>query len=573
MAKHHLGNATSLPNIDAKYSKVRTIGIGAFGKAWLAKQQSTNKEFCMKEMSIDNEQAMMEARSEAQVHAHLKHPFIIQFEEVVKTPTMVYIVMEYADQGDLATLLDERSASKRHLPEEQLMVWMTQILQALAYIHRRGMIHRDVKSANIFLMRSGVVKLGDMGCARVLEDNASRIDMRTCASPCGTPLYQAPEQTKGTAYTQKVDIWALGCVLYEACTLKPTFEARDIRELAHKIRNGMFQKRLPNVYTPQLRSLVLELLTIDDYLRPSARALLKETYFKDFVHKRLSTTSGKVEDIDTSKTATTASASPQASPSGSRHPSARPNIAPGNASRQSSAVSHAATSARSPARTAIASPTRTSPRSTTHSPSRTSPFGSPVGSRYASATSASKRWSMDMPINTTNEASSRLAKRRGSNSSMPMQALAQQHSVHQQQAANNVLSRLKEVHTMHSQTSQDKRNQPTSSTMHPPAFAASMPVRGRPANPRNPIPNLPTYTDDAQGPVLDRLGRVVPARSLARDDRRAASARQSQPSGPSGMNTAAAWNVPTGISLKPQNYQRGMPSSSLFQSNLQAFRE
>ena len=125
---------------------------------------------------------------------------------------MVYLVMEFADQGDLATLLNERSMTKRYLPEDQLMVWMTQITQALAYIHRRGMIHRsvvdkavpgivclfvphpsnfsDVKSANIFLMRSGVVKLGDMGCARVLDDNAARIDQRTCASPCGTPLYQ-----------------------------------------------------------------------------------------------------------------------------------------------------------------------------------------------------------------------------------------------------------------------------------------------------------------------------------------------------------------------------------------------
>ncbi|EGD81423.1 NEK protein kinase [Salpingoeca rosetta] len=261
--------------MESKYEKQRVLGHGTFGRVWLVKGRQDHKLYCMKEMDVAAPGADTDARTEAQVHAGLRHPHIISYEEVSRRFNYVYLVMEYAAQGDLASLLTTRSRTRRPLTEENVLVWTNHILQALAYMHRRGMVHRDVKSANIFIMDSGIAKLGDMGCSKVLEQNATRIEQRTCSTPCGTPMYQSPEQCDGTPYTQKVDIWALGCVVYEMCALRPTFDARNIHELGRKIKGAAYNRKLPAVYSQDVRSLIDTMLTIDVYRRPAARDLVR----------------------------------------------------------------------------------------------------------------------------------------------------------------------------------------------------------------------------------------------------------------------------------------------------------
>ena len=132
------------------------------------------------------------------------------------SPKCVCIVMEFADDGDLSELIGRRKACNQPLEEDLVLRYLVQVTQALIYIHSRGILHRDVKTANVFLNKSGIIKLGDFGIARILEDRGeASISARTCRTPVGTPLYMSPELCLGERYGPKSDIWALGCVLYE----------------------------------------------------------------------------------------------------------------------------------------------------------------------------------------------------------------------------------------------------------------------------------------------------------------------------------------------------------------------
>jgi NIMA (never in mitosis gene a)-related kinase len=123
--------------------------------------------------------------------------------------------MEFADDGDMSEKIGRRRVTNSLLDEEFILRNLVQVAQALFYLHSRGILHRDIKTANLFLNKSGVLKLGDFGIARILEDNADRVSARTCRTPVGTPLYMSPELCTGASYGQKADMWALGCVLYE----------------------------------------------------------------------------------------------------------------------------------------------------------------------------------------------------------------------------------------------------------------------------------------------------------------------------------------------------------------------
>jgi NIMA (never in mitosis gene a)-related kinase 1/4/5 len=101
---------------------------------------------------------------------------------------------------------------------------------ALEYVHGRKVLHRDLKTQNIFLTGNNTVKLGDFGISKVLE-NTNRAAMTVV----GTPYYMSPEVCQNSPYSYKSDVWALGCVLYELCTLKHAFSADNLLGLVYKI--------------------------------------------------------------------------------------------------------------------------------------------------------------------------------------------------------------------------------------------------------------------------------------------------------------------------------------------------
>ena len=173
--------------------------------------------------------------------------------------------------GDLQKRIQDQNG--RFFNQDLILDWFTQICLAMKHVHDRKILHRDLKSQNIFLTRGGVIKLGDFGIARVL--NSTRDNAR---SQVGTPYYLSPEIIKDQPYSFSSDIWSLGVLLYELCALKPPFDARSIHQLGLNIISGRFGP-IPNVFSRDVKMLISNLLQQDQRKRPSINKILCKFLF------------------------------------------------------------------------------------------------------------------------------------------------------------------------------------------------------------------------------------------------------------------------------------------------------
>ena len=195
-----------------KYKRVKVLGRGSFGCAVLCERRADGVKVVIKEIDMakmaSGERAA--ALQEARVLASLDHPNIVRCHEsfVDERDSKLYIVMDWAQEGDLYTKI--RKLKGKLMPERELVATFTQICSALAYVHDRKILHRDIKTQNVFLGEGGVVKLGDFGVAKVLGST-----MQLASTAVGTPYYLSPEICENRRYNAKSDVWSLGCVLYE----------------------------------------------------------------------------------------------------------------------------------------------------------------------------------------------------------------------------------------------------------------------------------------------------------------------------------------------------------------------
>lgn len=156
-----------------------------------------------------------ETIKEAKVLEVLNHANIIRFREVYKTKKgQLCIVMDYADGGDLAGKVKDQKNKGGYFDEATVLNWFTQICLAMKHCHDRKILHRDLKAGNIFLTKSGIVKLGDFGIAKVLSNTVEK-----AVTIVGTPYYLSPEIIQNSPYSFKSDIWSLGVLLYEMIAL------------------------------------------------------------------------------------------------------------------------------------------------------------------------------------------------------------------------------------------------------------------------------------------------------------------------------------------------------------------
>ncbi|XP_011815027.1 PREDICTED: serine/threonine-protein kinase Nek1 isoform X5 [Colobus angolensis palliatus] len=265
-----------------KYVRLQKIGEGSFGKAILVKSTEDGRQYVIKEINISrmSSKEREESRREVAVLANMKHPNIVQYRESFEENGSLYIVMDYCEGGDLFKRINAQKGVL--FQEDQILDWFVQICLALKHVHDRKILHRDIKSQNIFLTKDGTVQLGDFGIARVLNSTVELA--RTCI---GTPYYLSPEICENKPYNNKSDIWALGCVLYELCTLKHAFEAGSMKNLVLKIISGSF----PPVslhYSYDLRSLVSQLFKRNPRDRPSVNSILEKGFIAKRIEKFLS---------------------------------------------------------------------------------------------------------------------------------------------------------------------------------------------------------------------------------------------------------------------------------------------
>lgn len=257
-----------------KYTKVRTIGKGSYGFAILVRNNLSNKLYIMKVIdiaSLDRKQKE-EALNEIHVLRAMRHPYIVTYVESFLEKRCLCIVMEYAEGGDLYTRLGQMRENR--LPEAVVLDWFVQICLAMKYIHDRKILHRDLKSQNIFLTAKDEIKVGDFGIARVLQNTYDYAN-----TVIGTPYYLSPEMCQELPYNQKSDIWSLGCILYEMLTCRHAFSASNMKGLVLKILRGTYEPIL-EVYSPEIRGLVAELLQREPIKRPSVKRILEKEFLR-----------------------------------------------------------------------------------------------------------------------------------------------------------------------------------------------------------------------------------------------------------------------------------------------------
>ena len=203
------------------------------------------------------------AQNEVRLMRRLQHPNVIGvLDSFFDAGEHFCIVMEYAEHGDLQAALKKQAG--RPMAEATVVKWISQLCDALVHVHARKVLHRDIKSANIFLDKSDNIKLGDLGIGKAL--NATNELARTVI---GTPYFMSPELLLNQPYSYKSDMWAVGCVLFELCGQKPPFEARDMSSLIMKITQAPTPP-LPSGYSPSLNELYQALMSKAPAKRPTA---------------------------------------------------------------------------------------------------------------------------------------------------------------------------------------------------------------------------------------------------------------------------------------------------------------
>ena len=261
------------------YKLIKLLGVGSFGKAYLCKNLQDNSPCVIKQIILDemDNEERQDTLNEVIILKRLDHSNIIKFKDVftkTKPNNTLNIVTEYADDGDLNKKILKLKERKSPFTEKQIIDYLTQICLALNHIHKKKIIHRDLKSGNVFLTKSGLIKLGDFGIAKGFKNTWEKAKTKV-----GTPYYLSPEIINSKPYDLKSDIWALGVLLYEMMTFKMPFNANSLPSLSLKIIRGYYQPP-PSSYSKDLIDLVKRCLNLDPKKRPTAESILKLPFIK-----------------------------------------------------------------------------------------------------------------------------------------------------------------------------------------------------------------------------------------------------------------------------------------------------
>uniref|UniRef100_A0A8C9UEQ7 Mitogen-activated protein kinase kinase kinase 4 n=1 Tax=Serinus canaria TaxID=9135 RepID=A0A8C9UEQ7_SERCA len=267
-----------LRKVTFKWQRGNKIGEGQYGKVYTCISVDTGELMAMKEIRFqpNDHKTIKETADELKIFEGIKHPNLVRYFGVELHREEMYIFMEYCDEGTL------EEVSKLGLQEHVIRLYSKQITVAINVLHEHGIVHRDIKGANIFLTSSGLIKLGDFGCSVKLKNNTQTMPGEV-NSTLGTAAYMAPEvitRAKGEGHGRAADIWSLGCVVIEMVTGKrPWHEYEHNFQIMYKVGMG-HKPPIPDKVSPEGKDFLCHCLESDPKMRWTASQLLDHPFVK-----------------------------------------------------------------------------------------------------------------------------------------------------------------------------------------------------------------------------------------------------------------------------------------------------
>jgi len=254
----------------------KELGKGTYGIVYKATKKDDNKICVIKQISLQglNESQKKEVKSESEILKSINSKYVVKYYDSFEEENNLNIVMEYCESGDLNDFIENQKKTKHLLQENIVWKFFIKITLGLADIHKSKILHRDLKSLNIFLKEGNDVRVGDLGVAKVLNQTFF------AKTFIGTPYYLSPEICEDKPYNDKSDVWALGCILYELCTYKHPFTAKSQGGLILKILNDN-PEPINDYYSKDLKDVLHKIFDKDFKKRPSCLDILRMNYVID----------------------------------------------------------------------------------------------------------------------------------------------------------------------------------------------------------------------------------------------------------------------------------------------------
>ena len=286
-------------NILKKYDIIERLGQGSFGSVSKIKNKVTNKIYALKQIPLNgvNNEKLASIENEANILSKLSHKNIINYYGSYKDEKFFNIFMEYCEGSDLRKLINDFRSHNHPIPKYIVNYIIKEITNGIKEIHDKNLIHRDLKPDNILITNDFQIKIADFGISKQLTSVSQYAKTET-----GTLIYMAPEIISNDHYNNKVDLWALGCILYELCTLTICFYDNALKKLIDIILYEEPEEIDVNIYGKEFQNLINLLLNKEYQERPDINEfynILNETKKKyNYIIKSKENISFDIENKD-----------------------------------------------------------------------------------------------------------------------------------------------------------------------------------------------------------------------------------------------------------------------------------
>lgn len=254
------------------WTRGQLIGTGSFGNVYLAFNTFTGDVMAVKQVKIsgDSDTLVKGLKREVEFLRELDHENIVQYRGFKRENTTINIFLEYVSGGSLASYIQENGV----LSEKDISQYIKQCLHGLSYLHDRGIIHRDIKGANILLDNDHKVKISDFGLSKQEHTSAQRFSMQ------GTAYWMAPEVARASKSTTKADIWSLGCLVIEIYNGEHPYPELTTFQAIFKIGSGI-KPHIPTDCSSNMKDFLSSCFEIDPEKRASAEGLLSHPFIHE----------------------------------------------------------------------------------------------------------------------------------------------------------------------------------------------------------------------------------------------------------------------------------------------------